>query len=61
MNFDGFNFLDVRTGEQLALGSVKAWADLSDTPRRDLPLVFGNLHAYTEILKSLSESLGVAK
>lgn len=59
--FDGCNFYDKETGGQLAIGSVKAWVDLSGTQNCDLPLVFGNLHAYTGILKSLSECIGGAK
>lgn len=59
--FDGFDFYDKETGSQLAVGSVKAWRDVSNCSDSDLPIVFGNIQVYVGVLKSLSDSLGVAK
>lgn len=59
--FDGCNFYDKETGSQLAIGSVKAWLDVSHYNEWGLPLLFDNLHMYVNTLKAISDSLGVAK
>lgn len=59
--FDGCNFYDKETGGQLALGSVKAWLDVSHYNEWGLPLLFSNLNFYVNTLKSMSDSLSVEK
>lgn len=59
--FDGRNFYDDETGGQFALGSVKAWADVSHRNEWALPLIFGNLHVYVGAMKAMCDSLEVDK
>lgn len=59
--FDGFHFYDKETGNQLALGSVKAWADVSHHNEWALPLIFGNLQVYAGAMKAMCDRLEVDK
>jgi hypothetical protein len=51
--FDGCYFYNKETGNQLALGSVKAWVDASHIEEVDLPLFFGALDVYCKTLSAL--------
>lgn len=54
--FNGSHFVDVESGNELALGYIFWWVDMSHYDKSELPLAFGALHAYLNVLQVAMKS-----
>lgn len=50
--FDGFRFIDRKTGNEFALGCIVAWYDMSQHEKSEWSSVAGGLHIYVNALYS---------